>query len=66
MSSQSDIDPSILEAIADALKRADLQGTRYGTKFEKRLINKLTGQFDESDLFDLIEDMPISESGALE
>lgn len=63
MNSQSDIDPSILEAISDALKKADLKGTKYATKFEKRLINKLTGQFDEADLFDLIEDMPIAGSG---
>ncbi|WP_322864742.1 hypothetical protein U5922_000195 (plasmid) [Aquicoccus sp. G2-2] len=60
MSTHSSIDPSIIEAISDALKKADLQGTKYATKFEKRLINKLTSQFDEADLFDLIEDMPVS------
>ena len=63
MNSQSDIDPSILEAISDALKKSDLWGTKYAKKFKKRLINKLTGHFDEADLFDLIEDMPVSGSG---
>lgn len=58
MSSKIEIDPSIVAAIKDALKKADLMGTKYATKFERRLINKLTGQFEESDLIDLITEMP--------
>lgn len=65
MSSKHKIDPSITAAIHEALSKADLKGTKYAKKFERRLINKLTGQFDESDLFDLIEDMPIPKQGTL-
>ncbi|WP_143093137.1 hypothetical protein [Celeribacter neptunius] len=63
MSSQNEIDPDIVEAIADALKGAGLQGTPYGKKFEQRIKNKLVGQFDESDLFDLIGDLPLPHQG---
>lgn len=61
MSQQSDIDPAILEAMEDALKKAGLHTSDYGRKFQRRIINKLSGQFDESDLYDLIEDLPITE-----
>ena len=66
MRPQADIDPDIVEAIADALKKAGLQDTRYGNKFKQRLLNKLTGQFEESDLFDLIEDLPLPDEGQTE
>ncbi len=66
MNQQSDIDPAILEAIEESLKKAGLNGSAFGRKFERRLINKLSGQFEKSDLLDLIEDLPISERGASE
>ncbi|WP_282158726.1 hypothetical protein [Shimia thalassica] len=63
MSSQSEIDPDIVGAISDALKKAGLLGTTYGKKFERRIKNKLVGQFEESDLFDLIDDFPLPNQG---
>jgi len=58
---KSEVDPDIIEAITDALKKAGLQDTKYANKFKQRLMNKLIGQFEESDLVDLIEDFPLSE-----
>lgn len=63
MGPQSEVDHDIVDAITEALTKAGLQGTPYGKKFERRLINKLIGQFEESDLFDLIEGLPLSKKG---
>ncbi|RCK27755.1 hypothetical protein [Thalassospira lucentensis] len=66
MGQQSEVDHDIVDAITDALTKAGLQDTPYGKKLERRLINKLIGQFEESDLFDLIEDLPLSNKGRSE
>ncbi|MEQ6204837.1 hypothetical protein ABMC88_17490 [Sulfitobacter sp. HNIBRBA2951] len=61
MNSENVIDPEVLDAIADALRKRGLEDTPYARKFEKRIVNKLVGQFHESDLLDLINDMPNEE-----
>lgn len=52
------VDPEIMNAITDELKDRDLDGVPYANKLKRRVINKLIGKFHESDLLDLIEDMP--------
>ena len=58
MNQDNEIDLEIMNAISDELKDRDLDGTLYAQKVKQRIVNKLVGKFDESDLMDLIEDMP--------
>lgn len=46
-------------AINDAIAEAGLAGTDYGQRVKQLLWNKLTGQFHEDDLMDVLKDMPL-------
>lgn len=58
MSHGNGVDYEIIKAIAEELKDRSLDGTPYANKLEKTIVNKLVSKFHESDLLDLIEDIP--------
>ncbi|PCI52858.1 MAG: hypothetical protein COB36_14220 [Alphaproteobacteria bacterium] len=52
------IDPAIQEAIDEALADIKQEHPEFARKFARRIALKLTGSFRESDLIDLINDVP--------
>ena len=58
MSQDYRIDYEIMKAITDGMTHRNLNDTPYANKLKKTIANKLVGKFHESDLLDLIEDIP--------
>lgn len=58
MSQEGKVDSEIIEAILQSLRDSNLEETPYAKKFQKRIVNKLIGQFHDSDLMDLINEFP--------
>lgn len=57
------IDQAILEALDHAVKDIEKTHPQFATKFKRRVGLKITGSFLESDLVDLVNDVPISDEG---